>query len=252
MEMSLQGKILAVTGGASGIGLATAMLAARSGAAGIVLADCARDRLATAVDAVRAEGCLVEALTIDVTTKDGADEITARAVDRFGRLDSAVNAAGVEGGIHPLDACDDAEFDAVMSVNLWGVFRCMRAQLRQMYQQQAGSIVNIASASVFGVHHGLGAYVASKAAVLTLSKVAAKEAGSHGVRVNALCPGLTDTPMLRESLGTRPLTSDIAGSIALGRIGTAAEIAEAAVWLCSDRSAFTTGVGLVVDGGRTG
>jgi NAD(P)-dependent dehydrogenase (short-subunit alcohol dehydrogenase family) len=248
----LQGRILAVTGGASGIGLATAVLAARSGAAGIVLADLAADALATAVEAVRAEGCSVEALTVDVATKDGADEVTAHAVGRFGRLDSAVNAAGVEGGLHPLDACDDAEFDAVMNVNLWGVFRCMRAQLRQMYQQRAGSIVNIASAAVFGVHPGLGPYIASKAAVLTLSKVAAKEAGPHGVRVNALCPGLTDTPMLRESLGTRPLTSSIADRIALGRIGTPAELAEAAVWLCSGRSSFTTGTGLVVDGGRTG
>jgi NAD(P)-dependent dehydrogenase (short-subunit alcohol dehydrogenase family) len=121
-----------------------------------------------------------------------------------------------------------------------------------MYRQQSGSIVNIASAAVFGVHPGLGAYVASKAAVLALSKVAAKEAGPHGVRVNALCPGLTDTPMLRESLGTRPLTSSIAERIALGRIGTPEELAEAAVWLCSDRSSFATGVGLVVDGGRTG
>jgi NAD(P)-dependent dehydrogenase (short-subunit alcohol dehydrogenase family) len=228
------------------------VLAARSGAAGIVLADYAQDRLVAAADLVRAEGRHVEPLTVDVATKDGADRVTARAVDRFGRLDAAVNAAGVEGGIHPLHSCDDADFDAVMSVNLWGVFRCMRAQLRQMYQQQAGAIVNIASAAVFGVHAGLGAYAASKAAVLTLSKVAAKEAGSHGVRVNALCPGLTDTPMLRESLGTRPMTSDIADRIPLGRIGTAAELAEAAVWLCSDRSAFTTGVGLVVDGGRTG
>jgi NAD(P)-dependent dehydrogenase (short-subunit alcohol dehydrogenase family) len=93
---------------------------------------------------------------------------------------------------------------------------------------------------------------AAGAAVLTLSKVAAKEAGPRGVRVNALCPGLTDTPMLRESLGTRALTSGIVERIALGRVGTPAEIAEAAVWLCSDRSSFATGVGLVVDGGRTG
>lgn len=248
----MNGKVLAVTGGASGIGLATALLAARSGAAGIVLADRAPEALATAAKAVQAESCPVATLAVDVTTHDGPERITTLAVARFGRLDSAVNAAGIEGGLHPLDECTDDEFDAVMSVNVRGVFRCMRAQLRQMYRQQSGSIVNVASAAVFGVHPGLGAYVASKAAVLALSKVAAKEAGPRGVRVNALCPGLTDTPMLRESLGTRPLTSSIAERIALGRIGTATELAEAAVWLCSDRSSFATGVGLVVDGGRTG
>jgi NAD(P)-dependent dehydrogenase (short-subunit alcohol dehydrogenase family) len=245
-------KVLVITGGASGIGLATAVLAARSGAAGIVLADRDPGALAAAEDALRAEGCKVEALAVDVTSPDGPDAIAERAVARFGRLDAAVNAAGTEGGEHPLDTCEDTVFDAVMNVNVRGVFRCMRAQLRQMYRQQSGSIVNIASASVFGVHPGLGAYVASKAAVIALSKVAAKEAGRRGVRVNALCPGLTDTPMLRESLGTRPLTSSIVERIALGRVGTAAEIAEAAVWLCSDRSSFATGVGLVVDGGRTG
>jgi NAD(P)-dependent dehydrogenase (short-subunit alcohol dehydrogenase family) len=248
----MEGKILAVTGGASGIGLATAMLAARSGAAGIVLADRQKDTLASAAGAVEACGCAVQAVIADVTSDDGPDTIASQAVSRFGRLDCAVNAAGVEGGIHPLDTCEDQEFDLVMSVNMRGVFRCMRAQLHQMYRQKSGSIVNIASASVFGVHPGLGAYIASKAAVLSLSKVAAKEAGSHGVRVNALCPGLTDTPMLRESLGTRPLTSSIAERIALGRIGTPEELAEAAVWLCSDRSSFTTGAALVADGGRTG
>jgi NAD(P)-dependent dehydrogenase (short-subunit alcohol dehydrogenase family) len=250
--MGMNGKILAVTGGASGIGLATALLAARSGAAGIVLADRDAGAVASAAKAVEAEGTAAEALAIDVTTQDGPDEVTGRAVARFGRLDCVVNAAGVEGGVHRLDTCTDEEFDAVLSVNVRGLFRCLRAQLRQMYRQQSGSIVNIASASVFGVHPGLGAYVASKAAVLTLSKVAAKEAGPHGVRVNALCPGLTDTPMLRESLGTRPLTANIAERIALGRIGAAGELAEAAVWLCSDRSSFTTGASLVVDGGRTG
>lgn len=171
----MNGKILAVTGGASGIGLATALLAAQSGAAGIVIADLDASALGDAVKAIGNTGCPVEALAVDVTTDDGPDMVTDRAVARFGRLDSAVNAAGVEGGLHPLDSCTDEEFDAVMRVNVRGVFRCMRAQLRQMYQQGSGSIVNIASASVFGVHPGLGAYVTSKAAVLTLSKVAAKE-----------------------------------------------------------------------------
>jgi hypothetical protein len=124
MPAALADKVLLITGGASGIGLATALLAARSEAAGIVLADRDSDALAAAEDALRAEGCKVEALAVDVTSPDGPD--------------------------------------AVMNINVRGVFRCMRAQLRQMYRQRSGSIVNIASASVFGVHPGLGAYVTSE------------------------------------------------------------------------------------------
>jgi NAD(P)-dependent dehydrogenase (short-subunit alcohol dehydrogenase family) len=251
----VEGKIVAITGGASGIGRATALLAAGAGAAGLVLADRDEQALARTAKEIHesASGPVpVEEVVVDVTADEGPDAVVGRAVARFGQLDAALNAAGVEGGAHPLDVCTDEEFDAVLEVNVRALFRCVRAQLRQMYQQGSGSIVNVASAAVFGVHPGLGAYVASKSAVLALSKVAAKEAGKRGVRVNALCPGLTDTPMLRESLGVRPQIDDIAARISLGRIGRPDELAEAALWLCSDRSSFTTGTGLVVDGGRVG
>jgi NAD(P)-dependent dehydrogenase (short-subunit alcohol dehydrogenase family) len=120
MSGALADKVLVVTGGASGIGLATAILAARSGAAGIVLADRDPDALAAAEDALRAQGCKVEAVALDVTSPDGPDAIAERAVARFGRLDAAVNAAGTEGGEHPLDTCEDTVFDAVMNVNVRG------------------------------------------------------------------------------------------------------------------------------------
>jgi NAD(P)-dependent dehydrogenase (short-subunit alcohol dehydrogenase family) len=248
----LSGKIVAITGAASGIGLATAMLAARSGAAGVILVD--RDALGVeaAAEAVGAEGCETVTVTADITADTAPDDIVQRAAQRFGRLDAAVNAAAIEGGAVELVDVTDATFDSVYEVNVRALFRCLRAQLRQMYAQGSGAIVNVSSASIFGVHPSLGAYVSSKAAVRTLSQVAAKEAGPRGVRVNAVCPGLTDTPMLRQSFGVRPLTSDIAARIPLGRVAEPDELAEAIVWLCSDRASFTTGASLVVDGGRVG
>jgi NAD(P)-dependent dehydrogenase (short-subunit alcohol dehydrogenase family) len=250
--VALEGKVVAVTGAASGIGRATAVLAARSGARGLVLADVAADALADAAAAAAAAGSQVETLTGSVADQAVADEIVARAVARFGSLDAAVNAAGTMGDAAEFVDYPDEAFDRVLNVNVRGVFRCMRAELRQMYDQGAGCVVNIASASVYGVHAELGPYVASKAAVVAMTKVAAKEAGRRGVRVNAVCPGLTDTPMLRESMQVRPATSDIAAAIPLGRIGRPEELAEAIAWLWSDAASFANGAVLVVDGGRSG
>ena len=216
MNDLLTGKIVAITGAASGIGLATATLAAGSGAAGLVLVDRDKAGLSAAADQVSAVGCETEILAADITAGGTPDEIVQRAVQRFGRLDAAVNAAAIEGGAVELADTTDDNFDDVFEVNVRALFRCLRAQLRQMYAQGTGAIVNVSSASIFGVHPSLGAYVSSKAAVRTLSQVAAKEAGPRGVRVNAVCPGLTDTPMLRQSFGVRPLTSDIAARIPLG------------------------------------
>ena len=139
-----------------------------------------------------------------------------------------------------------------MQVNVWGSFRCLRAELRQMYRQGSGSIVNVSSASVFGMHTELGPYIASKAAVLAMSRVAGKEAGPRGVRVNAVCPGLTDTPMLQLSMVERPETEDVLAQVPIRRMAHPTEIAEAILWLCSDRSSFTNGSALVADGGRSG
>jgi len=248
----LEGKVVAVTGAASGIGRATALLAARSGARGLVLADLAADGLADTAAEAAAGGVQVATLTGSVGDPATAGAIVAQAVDRFGSLDAAVNAAGTMGDAAELADYPDGSFDQVMDVNVRGVFRCLRAELRQMYAQGAGCVVDVASASVFGVHAELGPYVASKAAVIAMTKVAAKEAGRRGVRVNAVCPGLTDTAMLRESMQRRPATSDIAAAIPLGRVGRPEEIAQAIVWLWSDSASFANGSILVVDGGRSG
>jgi NAD(P)-dependent dehydrogenase (short-subunit alcohol dehydrogenase family) len=248
----LDGKVVAVTGAASGIGRATAVLAAQSGARGLVLVDLAEDALADAAAEVTAAGVAVDTVTGSVADVATADAIVARAVERFGALDAAVNAAGVMGDAKEIVDYSDDAFDRIVDVNVRGVFRCMRAQLRQMYAQGSGSIVNIASASVFGVHTELGPYVMSKSAVIGMTKVAAKEAGRRGVRVNAVCPGLTDTAMARASMQHRPATADIAAAIPLGRIGRPGELAAAITWLSSDGASFTNGAVLVVDGGRSG
>jgi NAD(P)-dependent dehydrogenase (short-subunit alcohol dehydrogenase family) len=248
----LAGKVVAVTGAASGIGRATALLAARAGAPGVALLDQEGAALDAVAAEVRAAGVGVETVTADVADDHTGQLLVDRAVARFGRLDAAVNAAGTMGEPKELADYPFEVFDRVMRVNVRGVFGCMRAELGQMYHQGSGAIVNVASASVFGVHAELGPYIASKAALVAMSQVAAKEAGRHGVRVNTVCPGLTDTAMLKESMLRRPATTDIVSAIPLGRIGRPSELAEAIGWLCSDRASFTNGATLVVDGGRSG
>lgn len=249
-DLTLEGKTLAITGAASGIGQATAVLAAQSGARALVLVDLQEPT--AVVDAVKQYGTAVEAIVGDVADGSTAAEMVSCAVERFGGLDAAVNAAGVMGSAAEWVDYPDEVFDRVLAVNVRGVFLCLRTELRQMYVQGHGAVVNIASASVFGVHAELGPYITSKSAVVGMTKVAAKEAGRHGVRVNAVCPGLTDTAMMRKSMQVRPATNDIAEAIPLGRIARPAEIANAIAWLCSDAASFANGAVLAVDGGRAG
>jgi NAD(P)-dependent dehydrogenase (short-subunit alcohol dehydrogenase family) len=180
------------------------------------------------------------------------DHIVRTAVTEFGRLDVAINNAGISGAQATIDEASDELFDEVIDVNLAATFRCMRAQLRQMYAQGSGSIVNIASASVFGVVPGLAAYVASKSGVIGLSNVAAKEAGPRGVRVNVVAPGRTLTPLFEANLDTPEKMAAAVAPIPLGRLADPSELADAIVYLGSRRSSFVNGTVLTVDGGRVG
>jgi NAD(P)-dependent dehydrogenase (short-subunit alcohol dehydrogenase family) len=245
--------VIAVTGAGSGIGRATALLAATEGATALVLAD--RDAAGlkeTAADA-GAQGPQVDCVVGEITDSEGPDEIVRAAVASFGRLDAAVNNAGIRGVLSELHDCDDSIFDEVIDINLRAVFRCMRAELRQMYAQGGGSIVNVASAAIFGVSQQLAPYVASKMGVVSLTKVASKEGGPHGVRANVVCPGRTDTPLLATHHNSGFTTAPEAiKPIPIGRLGTPSELAEVIIFLCSDRSSFVTGATFVADGGRTG
>lgn len=250
----LDGLVVSVTGAASGIGRATAAMAVREGAAGLVVSDRDQQALARLVSELRTGGYPgIEPVCGDIASPAVAERITAVAVEHFGRLDAAVNNAGIRGPIAAVADLTDEEFDAVLDVNLRAVHRCMRSQLRQMYAQGSGSIVNVASASVFGASPNLAPYVASKMAVIGLSKVASREAGPRGVRVNVVAPGRTDTPLLATygAEGTHDAAALVA-PIPLRRMGRPQELADAIIYLCSERSSFVTGATLVVDGGRTG
>lgn len=230
----MEGKVALVTGGGSGIGAATA--------------DLLRERGATVVAADLRPGEGIEVL--DVTDEVAVDALVASIVERHGALDVAANVAGTPGVYaHVADARTD-DWRDTMSVNLDGVFFCLRAELRAMRASGRGSIVNVASsAGRMGVP-GLSAYSASKHAVLGLTKSAALEVAHDGIRVNAVCPGSVRTPMLRSFVGgDEDLLEKMGRRAPMGRLGEPSEIAEAVVWLLSDAAGFVTGNALSPDGG---
>ena len=250
----LAGKVVLVTGAASGIGRATCLLARDEGARGIVATDRDGDGLSTLETELKEGATGVTVVAGDLTDSELPARLVATATDAFGGFDAAVNNAGIRGRLLPIAELDDAMFDEVIDVNLRSVYRCLRAQLPHLYARGGGSVVNIASATMFGVTAGLGPYAASKMGVAGLSKVASKEAGRRGVRVNVVAPGRTDTPLFRSHAFGDSLedAAALAAPIPLGRFAEPIELAQAIVFLCSDRASFINGATLVVDGGRTG
>jgi len=242
----LQDKIGFVTGGASGIGRASALLMAREGAA-VAVADHNRDGAEAVAEAVRAAGGRAIALTGDVARAVEVEAMVQEAVAQLGSLDCAVNCAGMSPPLTPLGDLSDDDWALCLAVNLTGVRNCMKSQIRNM-AARGGSIVNIASGAGLEGVAGLSAYVASKHGVVGATKTAALDYARQGVRINALCPGLVLTPMTQAGVDSGAL--DIAALCPIGRAGRPEEVAEAAVWLCSDRASFVTGVALPVDGGH--
>jgi NAD(P)-dependent dehydrogenase (short-subunit alcohol dehydrogenase family) len=247
------GKVALVTGAGSGIGRATALAFARSGAR-VVVADIAA---AAGEETVRlieeAEG---EARSVRADVGDEAQ--VARMIDAcletFGRLDFAHNNAGIGAPPTPLHEAELADFERVLSVNVVGVWLCLKHEARVMLRQGGGAIVNTASlAGLIGFPANV-AYCASKHAVVGITRTAALEYARAGIRVNAVCPAFVDTPMvdrLVEEGGPRFSLERLANMQPMGRIGTPEEVAEAVVWLCSDAASFITGVVLPIDGGTT-
>jgi len=178
------------------------------------------------------------------------DALVARAVARHGRLDCAVNNAGIEGVLRQTAEYPEEDFARVIQVNLLGVWRCLRGEIPAMLASSGGAIVNTASVAGLVGAGGLSAYVASKHAVVGLTRAAAIEYAKAGVRVNAVCPGVIDTPMVdRLSLEMPTLREALLAMKPMGRLGRPAEVAEAILWLCSDAASFVTGHALAVDGG---
>ncbi len=248
---SLEGKVALVTGAAGGIGRATSVELARAGAS-VVAVDIAADRAAETVEQVRAEGGTSALVAADVSVAGDVETAVGVAVSRFAGLDCAVNAAAIEIETAPLVDCDEGVFDRLIDANLRSIFLCLKYELRAMLDRgRGGAIVNVASTNSFRPQEQQAVYTATKHGGLGMTKVAAIENARHGIRINALCPGAIDTPMLRESMRTRGRDpDDVIDRLSLvGRLGHPSEIAKAAVWLCSDDSSFVIGHGLAVDGG---
>ncbi len=244
----LEGKVALVTGGASGIGAATAALFIREGAR-VVIADLENSQGPETVERLRGEGGEVRFCATDVTQEDEVKALVEFCVDSYGTLDCASNNAGIAGKAAPLHETPIEDWRLAMSVNATGTFLCMKYELPIMQQQGTGAIVNISSGAGIIATPGLSPYCASKHAILGLTKTAAVENARTGVRVNAVCPGSTDTPMLQAAMAVSPMVKKLVmSSVPTGRLGRPEEIAEAIVWLCSDHASYVSGHTMLVDG----
>jgi NAD(P)-dependent dehydrogenase (short-subunit alcohol dehydrogenase family) len=254
MSRLLEGKVALITGAASGIGRATSLVFAEEGAK-LVLADVDDRGGEDTVAAVGERGSEAHYVHCDVSDPAEVDELLAAAVERFGRVDCAFNNAGIGGASAPLAEYELEAWHRVLAINLTGVFLCMQSELRQMVAQGAGAIVN--AASVVGAigYPELAAYTAAKHGVIGLTRTAALEYADRGIRVNAVCPGWTETPMVMDE-GPSPASDPevyraIAEMAPMKRLGLPEEIGRAVAWLCSDAASFVTGHPMVVDGGVT-
>lgn len=249
MAGRLDGKIALITGAGSGIGRASALTFAREGAK-VAVADKLVDGGRETVRMVEAAGGTASFIEVDVSDAASVEAMVNATVDTYGRLDCAYNNAGIEGQVAPTDSYADDMFDKVIAVNLTGVWLCMKYEIPRLLEQGGGAIVNTASgAGLIGVA-GLSAYVASKHGVIGLTKTAALEYAKSGVRVNAVCPGLIQTPMVERLTADQPqLGEALVAMEPVGRTGRPEEIAESVVWLCSDAASFVTGHAMSVDGG---
>lgn len=240
-----------VTGAASGMGRATARVFASAGFR-VVLADINADAGRQAVDEITSLGLDAHFVQADVTKPDEVENMVAAVADRYGRFDCAVNNAACRPDGERIVDADVEVFREIMEINLTSVLVCLKHELAQLLGQGGpGSIVNIGSIRSFRARAGSPAYTAAKHAIIGLTRTAALECAGTGVRVNAVCPGAIDTPMLRESRSTRGETEDpiAARPGTLGRLGTPEEVARASMWLCSSASSLITGQALVADGG---
>ena len=245
----LEGQVVVVTGAGTGIGEAAARAFASNGAR-VVLVGRREQPLQANAEAVRAEGGEAMVVTGDVSQADDAERIIGATVERFGRLDCLFNNAGIQGRGGPIVDMEEAAFDELIAINLKGPWLMTRAALRVMVAAgRGGAIVNTSSFLSTAATVGTSAYSASKAGLDAMIRAVALEAGPHGVRVNNINPGVIDTPMLRAH--GDEIIPPLAARAALGRVGTPEDIADVAVWLCTEEARFITGQSLLVDGGFT-
>lgn len=245
----LTGKVAIVTGGSAGIGRAAALALAAEGAA-VVVADVDVERGESVAAEIRDTGGQATFVRTDVTDDAAVEAMVRTAVEEYGGLDVAFNNAGIEGTPAPTHECSPENWQRTLAVNLTGVWSCMRHEIPRMLERGGGSIVNCSSIAGLVGFASSPAYVASKHAVVGLTRTAALDLATDGIRVNAVCPGVVDTEMItRFTHGEQEAESALVAMEPMGRMGRPEEIADAVVWLCSDRSSFTTGQAIAVDGG---
>lgn len=249
----VQGKVALVTGGAAGIGRATALKFAAEGAR-VVVSDVNTKGAEETVMLIAEQGGNASFVRADISIPAEVEALIHKTVDLYGSLDCACNNAGIEGKVAPLAEQTEDNYDAIMGINAKGTFLCLRAEIAEMLKGSGGAIVNLASIAGLIGFPGLSPYTASKHAVNGLTKNAALEYSRHGIRVNSVCPGGIDTRML-DSLAEQSTDGEMDSHQMLdqlhpiGRIGTAMEVAELIVWLCSPAATFVTGANIPVDGG---
>ena len=254
--MDFKGKVAVITGAANGIGRATALGFAAHGAA-VVLVDRDGAGVKAAAGAIEQKGGKALAVTADVTKSADVAAYVKAAIDKYGRIDCFHNNAGIEGKLKPLHEVDEAEFDQLFGVNVKGVFLGLKHVIPQMIKQKSGAIVNTASIAGLVGSPNMAPYVASKHAVIGITKTVSGEVASHGIRINAVCPGPVDTRMIHSVTAqinpaeAEAVAKRYAAAIPLGRFCTADEIANTVMFLCSDYASGITGAQYVVDGGRT-
>ncbi len=250
MTGQFENKVALVTGGSSGIGRATALAFAREGAK-VVVTDLNVAGGEQTVHRIKQAGGESIFIETDVSKAASVEAMVNRTVESYGRLDCVFNNAGVspEGDRGSVVNCKEEDWELTIQVNLKGVWLFMKYEIAQMLKQSGGAIVNTSSAYGLAAAEGTPAYVASKHGVIGLTKTAALEYATAGIRVNAVCPGNINTPMVETGLNDPQFKAQMLARHPIGRIGNPEEVAQAVVWLCSDAASFVTGHAMAVDGG---
>tara|TARA_R110000868_G_scaffold13534_5_gene62957 strand:+ start:489 stop:1247 length:759 start_codon:yes stop_codon:yes gene_type:complete len=249
MNGLLENKVCLLTGASSGLGRSAALLAAKEGAK-LALGDWDDEGGRETVRLVAESGGEAVFLKTDVTKSEDVKALVSKSIDAYGRIDCAVNNAGVEGARNKTSDYDEAEWRKVIDINLTGVFLCMKYELPEMVKAGGGAIVNVGSTASIGGVATMPAYVASKHAILGLTRTTAMDYGEHNIRANIIFPGSFRTPMSERLFGVDTIEDTVKPLTPMRRLATADEVAESIIWLCSDRASWVSGSGMSVDGAK--